>query len=148
MEQTDIEQLKIENTRLKQQVKQNTKAKNTEFVLDLVKKGILLPRTKEQAEELLNYACDYDEGEALLFNEGESFLSKLKIFLLNQSPIIHLNREISSDEGWQDATEGFQYAEETPKSAIQLDKAVRAYMKANNVDYKTAFNILHQKGVK
>ncbi|MGC6393755.1 hypothetical protein ACMXZF_07190 [Pasteurella multocida] len=145
MENEELERLQTENERLKQQLKQDEKAKNEEYANELVKKGILMPANKSQAVELLNYACDYDNDDVLNFNEGENLLEKLKAFLNSQPTRIHLNRELSADDG-MGLTDIPQYAENTPKDVIALDKRIREYMHANNVDYKTAFNQIHSGG--
>ncbi|MBN6064791.1 hypothetical protein [Aggregatibacter actinomycetemcomitans] len=146
MEQAEIERLKSENQRLKQQLNQDEKAKNEQFADELVNKGVLMPANKSQAVELLNYASDYDNGEVLNFSEGESLLSKVKQFLDSQPPRIHLHRELSADDGTIEQTT--QYAENTPKDVIALDKRIRAYMHEKGVDYKTAFNEIHSTGEK
>jgi hypothetical protein len=144
MEQSEIENLRLENERLKQQIKQENKLKNEEFASELVKRGTLTPANKEQAVELLNYADDYDNGEVLNFNEGETLLTKLKNFLNNQKTLIHLNRELSADDGFESESGIQQYAENTPKQTVELDKKIRAYMQQHGVDYQTAFNAVHQ----
>jgi len=145
MNQQEIDRLKSENEQLKQELKQNAKAKNTELVESLIQQGRILPANKEQVTELLNYALDYDNGEALNFNEGESLSSKLKDYLNGIPIIIHLNREISAEENLE-YSENLEYAQNTPKELINLDKKIRSYMKLNNVDYKTAFNAIHHTG--
>lgn len=145
MEQAEIERLKSENQRLKQQLNQDEKAKNEQFANELVNKGVLMPANKPQAVELLNYACDYDNGEALNFSEGETLLNKVKQFL-NSQPRIYLHRELSADDGMAEQTT--QYAENTPKDVIALDKKIRVHMYEKGVDYKTAFNEIHRIGEK
>lgn len=145
MEQEEIDRLKSENQRLKQQLNQDEKAKNEQFANELVNKGVLMPANKLQAIELLNYAGDYDNGEALNFSEGETLLNKVKQFLEGQ-PRIYLHRELSADDGMEEQTT--QYAENTPKNVIALDKKIRAYMHEKGVDYKTAFNEIHSTGEK
>lgn len=146
MEQAEIEHLKSENQRLKQQLNQDGKANNEQFANELVNKGVLMPANKSQAVELLNYAYDYDNGEVLNFNEGETLLNKLKQFLNNQPCRIHLHRELSADDDITEPTA--QYAENIPKDVIALDKKIRAYMHEKGVDYKTAFNEIHSTGEK
>lgn len=143
-----IEQLKTENAQLKKQIAQSGEVDNEKYVLDLVGKGVILPCAKDKAVELLNYASSYDNGEVMNFNEGESLLSKIKDLLASQPVFIHLNREISANDRYLQSEDTLQYASDTPKEAVALDKRIRIYMKENSVDYQTAFNALHQKGVK
>ena len=98
MEQAEIEHLKSENQRLKQQLNQDGKANNEQFANELVNKGILMPANKSQAVDITEPAA--------------------------------------------------QYAENTPKDVIALDKKIRAYMHEKGVDYKTAFNEIHSTGEK
>ena len=37
-----------------------------------------------------------------------------------------------------------EYSEDTPANIIELDQQIRQCMKQNNVDYRTAFNLIHK----
>lgn len=152
MTQAEIDSLKAENSRLKQQIKQEeqrgTKAKNAEFALALINQGRLAPVARESAVELLNYATAYDNGETLDFAENETLLQKVQAFLQAQPTIIEFTEFATKEKAAPlNHNEHFiEYADKTPPELIELDQKIRAYASQQGIDYKTAFSII-TKGV-
>lgn len=146
MTQAEIDRLHAENARLKAELAEKRKAEIADYAEGLIEKGILIPRLRAEVVELLNYADSYDNGDTVSFNEGESLTAKLKQFFENQPKVVEF-AEIASPLRAYEVEHGAEfadYADDVPQEAIDLDQQIKAYMKANGVDYRTAFNMITQ----
>jgi hypothetical protein len=83
--------------------------------------------------------------ENLNFGEGDAAKPLHQVFsetLSAMPPRVEFGETATSDNAAVDADQAeedaVQYAENTPKESIEMDKKIRAYMKKHNVDYKTA----------
>lgn len=147
MTQEEIDRLQAENRQLKEQLREQSKADIHDYTGKLISQGILAPVARDKAVELLNYAEAYDYGETLDFNEGESLTGKVKAFLEAQPQILHFGEYATPKRafgGDPNHTETADYAEDIPFEVIELDKQIKAYMNAKNVDYRTAFKMITQ----
>lgn len=143
----EINALIEENRQFKQKEKEQLKINNERFIDSLINKGTLIPRLKNQAVELLNYATDFDNGEELCFSEGESLSQKIQA-LLNEQPQVICFEEVATKENaiGGEIVDIVKYSEDTPPEMIELDQQIRTYMQQNNTDYTTAFEIITKKG--
>ncbi|WGE52383.1 peptidase [Actinobacillus equuli] len=150
-DKAELERLKAENEALKNaqakaeaekaeaELKQ-TQAENAEFAEGLVKAGKLAPIAKASAVDLLNFAAIQSAGGVLEFNEGESLLSKTKAFLDAQPQVLEFAEFATKDKASDGIDDTVEYSETDDPKRIELDRKVRAYMKAHNVDYATALS--------
>ncbi len=143
----EIQALIAENQQFKQKEKEQLKVKNEQFIDGLICKGSLIPKLKDQAVELLNYATAFDNGEALCFSEDESLLQKIKA-LLSEQPQVIMFSEFATKErvAGVEEVDIVHYSEDTPPEMVDLDQQIRTYMKQHNTDYTTAFEIITKKG--
>ena len=142
--QAENDRLRKENDTYKEEVKQAQKAQNADFLDDLMSKGKLAPRVKEKAEKLLNYANEYDNGETLEFNEGESLTQQIKDFL-NEQPQIVIFEEIATKErAYNEEADTPSYANNADPKAVEMDQKIRRYMAKHKVGYTDAFLAITQ----
>lgn len=150
----ELERLRAENEQLKSEKAKaeaekaeatlnQAKAENTNYAESLVKAGKLAPIAKAQAVELLNYGSTLANGGVLEFGEGESLHSKIQAFLEAQPKQIEFGEVATKEKAVASNDDSIVYAEGTDPQAIETDKAVREYMKVNNVSYTDAFNAIH-----
>jgi len=83
--------------------------------------------------------------ENLNFGEGDAAKPLHQVFsetLSAMPPRVEFGETATGDNAASDADQAeedaVQYAENTPKESIEMDKKIRAHMKKHNVDYKTA----------
>ncbi len=82
--------------------------------------------------------------ENLNFGEGDAAKPLHQVFaetLGAMPPRVEFGEIATGEDAAAESDDGdgsVQYAENTPKESIEMDKKIRAYMKKNNVDYKTA----------
>lgn len=133
--------LEAENARLKAEQAQAKQAaieqENAEFAESLVAEGKLSPKQKDAALALLNAQLDSAE-----FSE-DGFKGSLKAFLSDLPKSVEFGEVATKGKVATPPDDSVEYAEGTSAEAIEMDKTVRAYMKAHNVDYTTAFNAMH-----
>lgn len=153
-EKAELERLRAENAELKEKQAQAEaekaeadlqaeKAGNAEFCEGLVKEGKLAPVVKAQMVQALDAISDMKAGREPEFNEGEDVLSVFKSALSASPKIIEFSEVATADKANPQENDVVQYAEGTPPDAIEMDKAVRAYMKEHNVSYTAAFNAIN-----
>ncbi|EHK90962.1 hypothetical protein [Aggregatibacter actinomycetemcomitans] len=139
----DLEELKKENERLIAELSNSKKViandHNKNYVDELLNKGILLPRQRDFAIELLDIASSYDNGEFVAFSEGESLTDKMKDFLAKQLPI-NLSMQTDNIDINLHKKPTIWRKEEEPLTAQRLDEKIKNYMRTYNVNYRTAFN--------
>ena len=145
----DLDELKKENERLIAELSENQKivanASNTNYVEELLKKGVLLPRQRDFAIELLDIASNYDNGEFVAFSEGECLTDKIKDFLAKQQPVnLAMQTESIDLNLYKKPTVWRQGGE--PFTPHQLDERIKNYMRTYNVNYRTAFNEIISSG--
>lgn len=139
-ELSELEKLKAENARLKNQLSEN---QISDFTENLIKQGKLAPKVRKEAEAILHYAERIGKGETLDFNEGESLLQKVQDFLTAQPQIITFSEVATKENAVSKTEEDFiQYAENTPPEMIELDQKIRTYAKVNKISYTEAFDII------
>lgn len=146
MTQAEIDRLNAENAQLRAQLADKRKAEIADYADGLISQGILCPRVAGQVIDLLNYAEAYDNGDVVSFNEGESLTTKLKAFLEAQPKIVEFS-EVATPARAHNSEydeEFVDYADNVPTETINLDKQIRAYMKAHGVDYTEAFSAITQ----
>lgn len=150
----EIEALKAENEKLKAEKAQAEaekaeadlqaeKAGNAEFCEGLVKEGKLAPVVKAQMVQALDAISDMKAGREPEFNEGEDVLSVFKSALSASPKIIEFSEVATAEKANPQQTDTVEYAEGTPAEAIEMDTAVRTYMKEHNVSYTAAFNAIN-----
>lgn len=142
----ELQVLIKENQQFKQKEKERLKVKNKQFIEDLICRGVLIPRLRDQAVELLNYATALDNGEELCFSEGESLSQKIQALLSEQPQVIAFSKFATKERVAKEQSNLTQYSEDTPPEMIELDQQIRTYMKQNNIDYTTAFEVITKKG--
>ncbi|WGE32279.1 peptidase [Actinobacillus genomosp. 2] len=147
-ELSELEKLKAENARLKNQLAINEKGKILHFAESLIRKGKLAPVAKENAVELLNFAERYDQGDFIEFGENESLLQKMQDFFNAQPQIIYFGEIATKERASEKQNENFvKYAENTPPEMIELDQEIRTYASVHKLSYSEAFDVVHnQKG--
>jgi len=138
----EIKALRAENEQLK--AKERTR-KNLEFAEGLVSVGRLAPIAKAKALEILNYAEECDQAGIINFNEGESMAQKVREFLALQPKVVSFGEFATKERAVSgQSSDLVEYSENTPANVIELDQQIRQCMKQNNVDYRTAFNLIHK----
>lgn len=153
-DKAELERLKAENAELKAKQAQAEAEKaeaelnaeknsNAEFAEGLVKAGKLAPVVKEGLVTALNNLSEMKAGKEPEFNEGEDIVSQLKAVLSQSPQIIEFGEVATKDKAKPQENDVVQYAEGTDLQSIEMDKAVRAYMKEHNVAYVTAFNAIN-----
>jgi hypothetical protein len=141
-ENDEMTALKAENARLKAEV---FKKETLEFTDSLIQAGKLAPIVRAKAIEILNYAEECDNAGVISFNEGESLVQKMREFLNLQPKVIEFSEIATKERAVSgQSSDLVQYSEQTPADVIALDQQIRQCMKEKNVDYKTAFNIIHK----
>ncbi len=133
--------LEAENAQLKaaqaQAQREKMHAENAAFAESLVAEGKLSPKQKEAALALLN--TEHDSAE---FSEDD-FKQRLKAFLTELPKSIEFNEVATKDKVADVQDNSVEYAEGTDPASIEMDKKVRAYMKAHSVSYVDAFNAIN-----
>jgi len=138
----EIKALRAENEQLK--AEERTR-KNLEFAEGLVSVGRLAPIAKAKALEILNYAEECDQAGIINFNEGESMAQKVREFLALQPKVVSFGEFATKERAVSgQSSDLVEYSENTPANVIELDQQIRQCMKQNNVDYRTAFNLIHK----
>lgn len=138
----EIKALRAENEQLK--AEERTR-KNLEFAEVLVSVGRLAPIAKAKALEILNYAEECDQAGIINFNEGESMAQKVREFLALQPKVVSFGEFATKERAVSgQSSDLVEYSENTPANVIELDQQIRQCMKQNNVDYRTAFNLIHK----
>ncbi len=138
----EIKVLRAENEQLK--TEERTR-KNLEFAEGLVSVGRLAPIAKAKALEILNYAEECDQAGIINFNEGESMAQKVREFLALQPKVVSFGEFATKERAVSgQSSDLVEYSENTPANVIELDQQIRQCMKQNNVDYRTAFNLIHK----
>ncbi|WP_040975390.1 hypothetical protein [Necropsobacter massiliensis] len=138
----EINALRAENEQLK--AEERTR-KNLEFAEGLVSVGRLAPIAKAKALEILNYAEECDQAGIINFNEGESMAQKVREFLALQPKVVSFGEFATKERAVSgQSSDVVEYAENTPATVIELDQQIRHCMKQHNVDYSTAFNLIHK----
>ena len=138
----EIKALRVENEQLK--AEERTR-KNLEFAEGLVSVGRLAPIAKAKALEILNYAEECDQAGIINFNEGESMAQKVREFLALQPKVVSFGEFATKERAVSgQSSDLVEYSENTPANVIELDQQIRQCMKQNNVDYRTAFNLIHK----
>lgn len=138
----EIKALRAENEQLK--AEERTR-KNLEFAEGLVSVGRLAPIAKAKALEILNYAEECDQASIINFNEGESMAQKVREFLALQPKVVSFGEFATKERAVSgQSSDLVEYSENTPANVIELDQQIRQCMKQNNVDYRTAFNLIHK----
>ncbi len=136
-----LAELEAENAQLKADkqaaIKAQTEAENAEFAESLVAEGKLTPKQKEAALTLLNA----DHGSVEFSETG--FKDQLKAFMRELPKVVEFSEVATKEKAALPADDSVEYAEGTSTEAIQMDQAVRAYMKQHNVDYVAAFNAIN-----
>lgn len=141
-ENDELNALRAENDQLKAQERER---KNLEFAEGLVSVGRLAPVAKAKAIEILNYAEECDRSGIINFNEGESMAQKVREFLALQPKVVSFGEFATKERAVSGlASDVVEYAENTPATVIELDQQIRQCMKQHNVDYSTAFNLIHK----
>ena len=141
-ENDELNALRAENDQLKAQERER---KNLEFAEGLVSVGRLAPVAKAKAIEILNYAEECDRSGIINFNEGESMAQKVREFLALQPKVVSFGEFATKERAVSGlASDVVEYAENTPAAVIELDQQIRQCMKQHNVDYSTAFNLIHK----
>lgn len=138
----EIKALRAENEQLK--AEERTR-KNLEFAEGLVSVGRLAPIAKAKALEILNYAEECDQAGIINFNEGESMAQKVREFLALQPKVVSFGEFATKERAVSgQSSDLVEYSENTPANVIELDQQILQCMKQNNVDYRTAFNLIHK----
>lgn len=138
----EIKALRAENEQLKAEERMR---KNLEFAEGLVSIGRLAPIAKAKALEILNYAEECDQAGIINFNEGESMAQKVREFLALQPKVVSFGEFATKERTVSgQSSDLVEYSENTPANVIELDQQIRQCMKQNNVDYRTAFNLIHK----
>lgn len=138
----EIKALRAENEQLK--AEERTR-KNLEFAEGLVSVGRLAPIAKAKALEILNYAEECNQAGIINFNEGESMAQKVREFLALQPKVVSFGEFATKERAVSgQSSDLVEYSENTPANVIELDQQIRQCMKQNNVDYRTAFNLIHK----
>ena len=138
----EINALRAENEQLKAEERAR---KNLDFAEGLVSVGRLAPIAKAKALEILNYAEECDQAGIINFNEGESMAQKVREFLALQPKVVSFGELATKERAVSGQTSDLvEYSENTPANVIELDQQIRQCMKQNNVDYRTAFNLIHK----
>lgn len=138
----EINALRAENEQLKAEERAR---KNLDFAEGLVSVGRLAPIAKGKALELLNYAEECDQAGVINFNEGESMAQKVREFLALQPKVVSFGEFATKERAVSgQSSDLVEYSEDTPANIIELDQQIRQCMKQNNVDYRTAFNLIHK----
>lgn len=154
MTEAEIAALKAENETLKAQnmafeqkaleadlnaVKQS----NADFAEELVQAGKLAPVAQAPLLQALNSLAEIKAGREPEFSEGEDILTQFKQALSHLPQVLEFNEVANKDKVATAQEDTVAYAEGTDPQSIEVDKAVRAYMKDKGVDYLTAFNALY-----
>lgn len=138
----EINALRAENEQLKAEERAR---KNLDFAEGLVSVGRLAPIAKGKALELLSYAEECDQAGVINFNEGESMAQKVREFLALQPKVVSFGEFATKERAVSgQSSDLVEYSEDTPANIIELDQQIRQCMKQNNVDYRTAFNLIHK----
>lgn len=141
-EKQRLAELEAENAKLKaaqaQAQREKMHAENAAFAESLIAEGKLSPKQKEAALALLNA----EHGSAA-FSESE-FKQRLKAFLTELPKSVEIAEVATKDKVAEPQDDSVEYAEGTDPASIEMDKKVRAYMKAHNVSYVEAFNAITQ----
>lgn len=141
MTEEEISALKAENAKLKAEKlaseKATRQAENAQFAEQLIGEGKLPPKLKDSALALLNI-----DPDSAAFSE-EGFQTQLKAFLSELPKSVEFGEVATKDKAATPPDESVEYAEGTSAESIEMDKAVRAYMKEHNVGYTAAFNAIH-----
>lgn len=141
-EKQRLAELEAENAQLKaaqaQAQREKMHAENAAFAESLIAEGKLSPKQKDAALALLNA----EHGSAA-FSESE-FKQRLKTFLTELPKSVEFAEVATKDKVAEPQDDSVEYAEGTDPASIEMDKKVRAYMKAHNVSYVEAFNAITQ----
>lgn len=137
-----LAELEAENAKLKaaqaQAQREKMQAENATFTESLVKDGKLSPKQRDAALALLN-----TEHRSAEFAEDE-FKSRLKQFLSELPKSVEFAEVATKDKVAEPQDDTIEYAEGTDPASIEMDKKIRAHMKAHNVTYVQAFNAINQ----
>ncbi|KGQ31922.1 hypothetical protein [Gallibacterium anatis] len=137
-----LAELEAENAQLKaaqaQAQREKMQAENAAFAESLIAEGKLSPKQKDTTLALLNA-----EHDSAAFSESE-FKQRLKTFLTELPKSVEFAEVATKDKVAEPQDESVEYAEGTDPASIEMDKKVRAYMKAHNVSYVEAFNAITQ----
>lgn len=150
----EVEALKAENEKLKSEKAQAEAEKadaelqaekdsNAEFAEGLIKDGKLAPVMKAAIVGALNNLSDMKAGKEPEFNEEEDIVSQFKNALSQSPKVIEFGEMATKENTTTSEDDSVAYAEGTASDAIEMDKAVRAYMKEHNVSYVAAFNSIN-----
>ncbi|OOS00997.1 hypothetical protein B0186_05350 [Canicola haemoglobinophilus] len=138
----ELEKIKQENQRLNKALseskKENIRIQNNLFIDELMGQGKLFPSQKDDALALLSLATDYDEGGVVYLNEGEKLADKVKA-LLDKLNIINLSMQTATLETPRKNT---KWREEEKLSKDELDRKIQNFMRAYNLTYEQAFNVI------
>lgn len=142
--QAENNRLKAENEAHRAEARQAKKAENATFLNDLIGQGRLAPVARAKAESLLNYACDYDNGDTLDFSEGDSLAQQVKDFLQAQPKIVEFGEIATKERAYTSEQQAVEYAENTDPAKIEMDQKIRRYMAQHKISYTDAYLAITQ----
>lgn len=149
----EIAALQAKNTALEQQLNAERAARAQEAADRAHEKNLAFAeqlaadtRIGKDSVPVIAAAIDaLQAAENLNYGEGDAAKPLHQVFtetLSAMPPRVEFGERATADKTATDADQAeddaVQYAEGTPQESIDLDKKIRAYMKKNKVDYKTA----------